>query len=421
MLRQSLNRFGVISPSLCSMQRVTCGNYQWQQMKKMSVASKIDGNKVDVHFEGNVKSRFDAFWLRDHCKCEQCFHPTTKQRLVDTFSIPQDITAKSVSINANNVSVTWPDGHVSTYDIGWLKRHAYDPPTGADKLVQARTKILWDVKKIKAEPEPVTPYNQVMGSNDGLAQWLKNIDIYGFGYVSGVPVDPVKTEELARRIAFIRETHYGQFWDFTSNLAHGDTAYTNLAIGGHTDSTYFTDPIGLQLFHLLHHHGEGGKTLLVDGFRIANIIRDKHPQHFKTLTTFRIPTHSAGDESILIRPTPTVGYPLIQVDPTTKEVYQIRYNNHDRSVLSGQNYTAGQIKDFYAALKVWRDLVVHKDSEHWIKMQPGKAIIVDNYRVMHGRSGFTGKRRLSGAYINWDDYRSRLAMVLEKGKEKEDL
>jgi trimethyllysine dioxygenase len=57
-------------------------------------------------------------------------------------------------------------------------------------------------------------------------------------------VDPKKTEELARRIAFIRETHYGRFWDFTANMAHGDTAYTNLGIGAHTDSTYFTDPIG---------------------------------------------------------------------------------------------------------------------------------------------------------------------------------
>ena len=31
----------------------------------------------------------------------------------------------------------------------------------------------------------------------------------------------------------------GRFWDFTSDLAKGDTAYTTLALGAHTDNTYF--------------------------------------------------------------------------------------------------------------------------------------------------------------------------------------
>ena len=30
----------------------------------------------------------------------------------------------------------------------------------------------------------------------------------------------------------------GSFWDFTSDLAKGDTAYTTLALGAHTDTTY---------------------------------------------------------------------------------------------------------------------------------------------------------------------------------------
>lgn len=27
------------------------------------------------------------FWLRDHCRCPECFHQITKQRLVDTFEV----------------------------------------------------------------------------------------------------------------------------------------------------------------------------------------------------------------------------------------------------------------------------------------------------------------------------------------------
>lgn len=31
----------------------------------------------------------------------------------------------------------------------------------------------------------------------------------------------------------------GKFWEFTADLAKGDTAYTNMALGAHTDNTYF--------------------------------------------------------------------------------------------------------------------------------------------------------------------------------------
>jgi trimethyllysine dioxygenase len=236
-----------------------------------------------------------------------------------------------------------------------------------------------------------------------------------------VPPDTKHTEALARRVCFIRESHFGGFWDFTANLAHGDTAYTNLAIGAHTDSTYFTDPVGLQLFHLLKHDGEGGHTLLVDGFHIANELRTNYPDYFKTLSTLRIATHSAGDKDIIIRPTPSVGFPIIQCDPVSGEVYQVRFNNHDRSALSGKVFSKDEIEAFYASLRKWTELVRDPKNELWLKMQPGRAVIVDNWRVMHGRSSFTGYRRLCGAYLNWDDYRSRVSMIVDQGRIKDQL
>jgi len=86
-------------------------------------------------------------------------------------------------------------------------------------------------------------------------------DRFGFSFVSGVPSTPEATERLVERIGFIRETqckysirssHFltrlskdGRFWDFTSDLARGDTAYTTLALGAHTDNTYYVRDIVL--------------------------------------------------------------------------------------------------------------------------------------------------------------------------------
>jgi trimethyllysine dioxygenase len=41
-------------------------------------------------------------------------------------------------------------------------------------------------------------------------------------------------------------------------------------------------------------------------------------------------------------------------------------------------------------------------------------VVVDNHRVLHGRSAFDGKRRMCGAYIGIDEYRSKLSVLSEK-------
>ena len=39
---------------------------------------------------------------------------------------------------------------------------------------------------------------------------------------------------------------------------------------------------------------------------------------------------------------------------------------------------------------------------------------MDNQRVLHGRSEFDGRRRMCGAYVGMDEYRSKLAVLTEK-------
>ena len=40
--------------------------------------------------------------------------------------------------------------------------------------------------------------------------------------------------------------------------------------------------------------------------------------------------------------------------------------------------------------------------------------MLNNHRVLHGRSAFDGKRRMCGAYIGVDEYRSKLAVLRER-------
>ncbi|KAH6568431.1 hypothetical protein BASA60_008616 [Batrachochytrium salamandrivorans] len=385
-----------------------------------SVYKPPNATSIQITFADGCISSFHGIWLRDHCRCSACFHQVTRQRLVDTTQIPLDIVPQDVSIIGDRVIIEWSNpSHTTELTLGWLRQHSYAPklpiePSLAQPSVGSHFK-LWDASIV--DNLPTTPYADIMAGDDGLRHWLTNIDTYGIGFVSGVPVTAEATEKLGRRISFIRETHYGRFWDFSPNMEHGDTAYTSLGLGAHTDTTYFTDPIGLQLFHLLEHRGKGGESLYVDGFQIAAEMREKAHWAFEALTQIPISAHSAGDEHTLMQPTPRL-FRIIQLDASGAPV-QIRFNNNDRSVLD--HLTGEEVERFYAALHVWMRLVATKRNEAWVSLKPGMAVMVDNWRVLHGRAAFTGFRRLVGSYHGWDDYRSCVKMVCDGGKAKHDL
>ncbi|KAJ3058099.1 hypothetical protein HK102_010692, partial [Quaeritorhiza haematococci] len=245
-------------------------------------------NMINIQFADGSTTSFHTYWLRDHCRCEKCFHSVTKQRLVETVEIPLDIRPASMELHEHEkkLKVTWAnDGHQSIFDFAWLRTHSYNPRL-AEEVTRKREKILWDGSL--ASNLPIVKYEDVMKPDDsGLAKWLEHIDTYGIGFVDGVPPTPEATQKVIERIAFIRESHYGKFWDFTANLEHGDAAYTTIALGAHTDTTYFTDPVGLQIFHLIENRAKGGSSLWVDGFHVAALLKKHSPTAYAALSTIR--------------------------------------------------------------------------------------------------------------------------------------
>ncbi|RUP52101.1 trimethyllysine dioxygenase [Jimgerdemannia flammicorona] len=388
--------------------------FQVESLPDSSTTVTLD-NKIRVNWHDGQQSQYHNVWLRDHCRCPECYHQLTRQRLVNTFKIPTDIRPSDLTLKKDTIEVTWAnDSHKSIYPLTWLRQHSYDPPLADPKTTEIP--IFWGAEI--AENPPTVQFDDVMHSDSALSHWLTNITTYGFSFVDGVPVTPSHTEQLARRICFLRETHYARgLWDFTADLAHGDTAYTDLALRAHTDNTYFTDPSGLQLFHLLEFDGTGGQSLLVDGFHAAAELHRRSPDAYATLAEIPVPTHSAGDAGVFIIPTPRAR-PILNHDPVTGRLYQVRYNNGDRSTLTGLE--ARDVERFYEALRRWDEVIEDKAMEFWTALRPGRAMIFDNWRCLHGRAAFTGHRRLCGVYLNWDDYRSRVR-VLGLSEEKERL
>lgn len=378
----------------------------------MTLSILVGPDAVQVDLQG-TPTLFHHIWLRDNCHCSECYFDTTKQRLLNSAHIDEDIYPVQCDSHADKIAIVWSDDHESEYLLQWLQNHAYNPPIARKHEAREAAQLareFWDVAKIK-DNLPRVNYADIMAATDdnetAIQDWCYKIWTHGFALVDNVPVLPEATQELCEKLMYIRPTHYGGFWDFTSDLTKKDTAYTNFDISAHTDGTYWSDTPGLQLFHLLHHDGTGGTTSLVDAFACAQKLKEIDPDSFHLLSKIRVPAHSAGEEKVCIQP--AVAQPVFTLDPEGN-LLQVRWNQSDRSCMDKWADPA-DVPRFYKAIRSWYAIISDPANEFFYQMRPGQCLIFDNWRCFHLRTEFTGKRRLCGAYINRDDFVSRLRLL----------
>lgn len=201
----------------------------------------------------------------------------------------------------------------------------------------------------------------------------------------------------------------GGFYDFTSDLASNDTAYTSLALDAHTDTTYFSDPAGLQMFHLLSHTGgDGGHSLLVDGHEVAARLQFEDPDSFLSLSTVPIAWHASGNNGVSLSPN-TGDAPVISsshIDemgsdfrpPLVRTVDQIRWNNADRAT---SEYNMGRRPmQWYQAASRWAELIRHGSVENIFQLEPGRPLR-KHFFVRYRTQLMSSLRQLENA--SWSD------------------
>lgn len=182
----------------------------------------------------------------------------------------------------------------------------------------------------------------------------------------------------------LKFSHFlGGFWHFTADLASKDSAYTSLALGAHNDTTYFSDPAGLQTFHLLSHtEGEGGASLLVDGFKAARILREESPEAYETLCQIKIRGHASGNEKVKLMT--DLAYPVLvtaEKQPGIRVLKQIRWNNDDRAAMLARD--PNEVTRWYAAAKKWVEILRRPEMEYWEQLRPGRPLSVFQSPLEH--------------------------------------
>src|SRR5882724_2320772 len=355
-------------------------------------------DEVTVEWADGRRSRFAAIWLLDNRPDGR--HSAEGQRLFDVAELPEEPTIAAAALTGGDLRVEFaPGGTAALYAAAWLRRHALDAASRAERR---RGRRLWD--KSLAASLPTGRYAEVAQGGRALAEWLGHVRNLGFALLTGVPTEPGMVCRVIELFGCVRETNYGRLFDVVSVENPTNLAYTGLALGNHTDNPY-RDPVPqLQLLHCLEAAEAGGESIAVDGFFAAERLRREHADHFALLTRHAVPFRYVEKGRVDLQCTA----PLIERD-LEGEVRVVRYNNRSAAPF---DLPEEIVRDYYRAYRRFGRLLHDADALVGFKLGAGDLFVVDNQRVLHGRRGFgQGRRHLQGAYSDKDGLLSKLRVL----------
>jgi len=361
-------------------------------------------DRVSIAWADGRVSPFHHAWLRDNCPCPQCVYNVTREQVFEIVDAAPELVPAHAHIDSDGcLQIDWQDGHHSRFDPGWLRAHAYDEESRAERLAAKPQPYLWRSNL----QLPVFEYSALMNDNGALLQWLVAVRDIGLTQVRGVPTEPGSLKLIAQRISFIRESNFGVLFNVQSKADADSNAYTAFNLPLHTDLPTRELQPGLQFLHCLVNDAEGGESIFVDGFAIADALRQEAPELFQALCEIPVEFRNKDRHSDYRCLAPIIALGALG------RVAEIRMANFLRGAF---DTSVEQMPLLYRA---YRRLIAMTREPLFRLMQrlnPGELWCFDNRRTLHARNAFdptTGARHFQGCYIDRDELLSRI-LVLQR-------
>lgn len=352
---------------------------------------------LSVTVDGTEK-RFPWLWVRDHSQDAQAYHQAARQRLVETFELGSIAPADRIEITDDVLSVAWEGTPESRFTADYLAR--VDVPGRAYDVIGGE-RTTWDAESVGSLVK-VVDHARFLEDDAVLAEALEHIRRCGLVSLKNVPTTIAASRAVMERISYIRSSIFGEMWELKSDGKIADTGSTPLEITPHNDGTYNHDAPGLMSLHCLEYKATGGDNVLVDGFRIAEIIRRDHPKAYEVLSRVEVPGQYIGDGAYLVARRPVLRH------DGAGALMQVSFNNHDRAPFA---LPEAEMTELYEALGVFAHLIRDRANQYAFGQREGDMVIFDNWRLLHGRLAFEGQRHMVGSYLNREDFESRMRML----------
>ncbi len=363
---------------------------------------KIELNENKVFFNnGSQKKEIHPFWLRERVDGEEFLDKGTQQRLFDPTSLNSDISIDNASINNNFLEINFNDGVNSKLNIEKLALDFFNE----DTVIKSIEKSKWNssLNNIKN-----FSYKENFFESKKMYDLLISFYKFGFVVISEVPTQDNFIVKFANSIGSVRRTNFGEYFDVKSKPDPNDLAYTSLHLAPHTDNPYRNPVPCIQLLHCIENEVSGGFSTLVDGYTVTEDLKNENPDFYKILTEVKVKFKFIDKEVVL-----EDWSELIKLNEN-KIFKQVRFSPR-------LDYVPMLDKDkldlYYKARKRLSEMYNSDKYRVEFKLAPKDLLMMDNHRLLHGRTAYEtkeGKRFLQGCYIDYDSTEGKLRHLKRK-------
>jgi gamma-butyrobetaine dioxygenase len=321
-----------------------------------------------------------------------------------------EVVASEIS-DSGELLLSWSDGRHSKHDSDWLRENAY-----VDSKHQIRQRVTtWDAEKINQQNS--FNYSDLVNNDEGLLALSEHLLEFGAALLRNVPTDMDIVAKIGKKLGHVPANLYADSAGHPSicnvRVDPRVTVATNMChfLGPHTDTCWRQTLIGLLLMHCLKAHPEGGRSIVVDGFAVAHVLREQDEGSFNLLAQtplmFSSKVDNGDDWRVLGRVLSVAADGLLE---------GIRYNGNSIGQLQ---LPPDLVEPVYHALERFEEILYDRNQWWQPQLQPGDLLILDNHRVLHGREAFdpsAGERHLQCCGVDRDDFHNRYRHLARKFK-----
>tara|TARA_Y100000992_G_scaffold242763_1_gene173743 strand:- start:177 stop:1277 length:1101 start_codon:yes stop_codon:yes gene_type:complete len=360
---------------------------------------ELNNNKVYLDNDGE-KKEIHPFWLRERVNGDRFVDTKTKQRLFDPTQIQENIEINDINLSKDFLEVTFNDGASTKLSIQELIEEFSN-----NDFIKLIKKVEWDSSLGDLN---IFDFKENFFEKEEMYNALVSFYKYGFVIFKDVPTKDNFLINFANSIGSVRRTNFGEFFNVKSKPNPNDLAYTSLPLAPHTDNPYRNPVPCIQILHCIENNVQGGLSTLVDGFTVTEKLKKDFPKYYKILSEVKV-RFQFVDQSVVLEDWAE----MIRVDENG-EFKQVRFSPRLDFV---PLLDLDKLELYYNARKKISELYNSDKYRIQFKLSPGDLLMMDNYRLLHGRTAYDsneGDRFLQGCYIDYDSTDGKLKHLKRK-------
>ena len=360
------------------------------ELKDKKVFFEDQGSKKEIH----------PFWLRERVNGDSFVDKGTQQRLFDPTKLKENIKIDNLNLSEDFLEITFNDGAYTKLAIQNILKEFSNI-----NEIKYIDKVQWD--------SSLKDFNIFEFKNnffEEIEMYKALISFYQYGFVifKKVPAKNNFIVNFANSIGSIRRTNFGEFFDVKSKPNPNDLAYTSLSLAPHTDNPYRNPVPCIQMLHCIENEVNGGLSTLVDGFTVTQKLKKDFKKFYKVLSEIKV-RFQFIDQNVVLEDWAE----MIKLDENG-EFKQVRFSPRLDYV---PMLDKEKLDLYYKARKRLSEMYNSEKYRIEFKLAPKDLMMMDNYRLLHGRTSYEvkeGNRFLQGCYIDYDSSEGKLRHLKRK-------